>query len=92
MKIDLLVRIVLVVAAICLVKLAFFPDDRSDGLIRSAHAEGSLIEWKNSTRIVSLGNDGATTYVWDYEGKTKVRKYAIVGDSLTLKTYYLESK
>lgn len=92
MKMDLLGKGVLVVIAVCLVRIAFFPGHQSEGIVPSAHADGALIEWKDANRIVSTGNDGATTYVWDYENKTRVRKYSIVGDSLKLRTYYLEGK
>ena len=92
MHIDLLTKGLLIVAAVCLVKIAFFPGVKNEGIIPSAHADGALIEWKDANRIVSTSSDGAATYVWDYEGKTRVRKYSIDGDSLKLKTYFLENK
>jgi hypothetical protein len=83
----------LVVIAVCLVKLAFFPSSASQhGIIPSAYADGGVIEWKDAMRIVTAGNDGSTTYVWDYEGKTKVRKYSIVNGKLVLETFFMESE
>jgi hypothetical protein len=93
MKTDLLVKSLLAIVVICLVKLAFFPSVKSDGILPSAHAEsGGVIEWNNALKIVTAGNDGKTTYVWDYEGKTQVRKYSIEGDSLRLTIFTLKGK
>lgn len=83
----------LAIIALSLFKLAFFPSPSNrQGIIPEVNAQGSVIEWKDAMRIVSSGNDGATTYVWDYEGKTKVRKYSIVKGQLTLETFSLESE
>lgn len=86
-----LLHIAFVFIAVALVKIAFFPSpDSHKGIIPSAHAAGAIIEWKDSKKIVSTGSDGATTYVWDYEHRTKVRRYRIVGDKLELQTFELD--
>lgn len=81
------------VVLVCLVKIAFF-NSRSEtlSLVPAAHADGGILEWNNSLRIVTSGNNGATTYVWDYQGKTTVRKYAIEKGKLTLAIYTLEGE
>jgi len=76
--------------AVSLVKLAFFPTARSMDIVPAAYAQGSVIEWKDSPRIVTAGNDGASTYVWDYDEKTKVRKYTARNGKLILETFKLE--
>jgi hypothetical protein len=76
--------------AVSLLRLAFFPSARPMGIVPAAYAQGSVIEWKNSPRIVTAGNDGASTYVWDYDEKTKVRKYSVRNGKLTLETFKLE--
>ena len=94
MKKQVTVREVLfVLIALALIKIAFFPT-RSDnpGFIPSAHATGSILEWKGSSRIVTTGSDGATTYVWDYDAKTEVRKYFIKGEKLYVKTYRIDKE
>jgi hypothetical protein len=87
---GLYLKVVLTAIAIALLKLAFFSATGADAdLVGRAHA-GSLIEWEDSRRIVTTGPDGSTTYVWDYDEKTKVRRYMIKGDKLTLETFRLE--
>jgi hypothetical protein len=83
-------QVVAVVIALCLCKLAFFsPKDSTAGLIPQAYA-GGIVEWKEALRIVTSSEDGATTYVWDYEGKTKVRKYSIKGNKLVLEVFDID--
>ena len=74
----------------CLVKLAFFPALPGVDLVPSAQAQG-IVEWNNTLRIVTVGDNGATTYVWDYAGKTSVRKYTIEGNELKMKMYELKN-
>jgi hypothetical protein len=82
----------LAVIAVCLVKVSFFPSAAGPrSLIPSAYADGGVIEWKDAMRIVTAGDNGSTTYVWDYEGKTKVRKYSIQKGKLVLEIYNLEN-
>jgi hypothetical protein len=82
--------IVLAVIAICLTKLAFFPATHlGDAVIPPAYAQGGVIEWQGGKRIVTSSGDGATTYVWDYDGKTQVRKYSIKDNALVLETFKL---
>ncbi len=77
------------IIATALVKLAFFPASRpGTGLVTPAHA-GSLIEWDDSRRIVTTNEDGSVTYVWDYDTRTRVRRYRIEGDRLVLETFEL---
>lgn len=80
-----------IIIAISLFKLAFFRN-AGDGiqLIPQAHAEGGILEWKGSDRLVTVSADGATTYVWDYDAKTKVRKYSLEGDALKLQIFELK--
>lgn len=83
----------LAVVLVCLLKLAFFSGrPGSVNLVPSAHADNGIVEWNNSLRIVTAGDNGATTYVWDYQGKTSVRKYAIEKGRLTLSVYSLEGE
>ncbi|OGJ89893.1 MAG: hypothetical protein A2487_09160 [Candidatus Raymondbacteria bacterium RifOxyC12_full_50_8] len=80
----------LAIIALCLVKLAFGPASASlPSLVPSAHAEGGILEWKNPKRLVTSNENGSITYVWDYEGKTQVRKYYIEGNELKLQIYTL---
>ena len=84
---------VFTIIALCLVKLAFFSTSNAPrDLIPGAYADGSIIEWKGSSRIVTTSGDGTTTYVWDYDSKTAVRKYWIEGDSLHMKNFSLSEK
>lgn len=81
-------EVLFILIALALIKIAFSPkgiDNR--GFVPSAHATGSILEWEGSSRIVTTGNDGATTYVWDYDAKTEVRKYFIKDGKLNVKTY-----
>lgn len=88
---DLYVKVVLGAIAAALVKVAFFPAARPVEIIPQAHAQSTgVIEWKDSRRIVSVGDDGATTYVWDYDDKTKVRRYSIKGGKLVLESFKLD--
>ena len=83
-------RVVLAAIAAALLKLAFFPSHQAaPSLVPSAHAAG-VVEWDDSRRIVTTSADGATTYVWDYDEKTKVRRYTIKGDKLSLETFKLD--
>lgn len=87
---GLYLKVVLTAIAVALLKLAFFaPVGSNVDLVGRAHA-GALIEWDDSRRIVTTGQDGSTTYVWDYDEKTKVRRYTIKGDKLTLETFRLD--
>ncbi len=84
---------VCVVIAVLLVKLAFFGDGRGNqGLIPTAHADGSILEWHGSKRIVTSGEDGAATYVWDYDAKTVVRKYFIKDGTLRMQSFKIGKK
>ncbi|MFH0919697.1 MAG: hypothetical protein V1913_04995 [Fibrobacterota bacterium] len=81
------------VVLVCLIKIAFFSNRTGNvDLVPSAHADGGIIEWNNSLRIVTSGNDGAATYVWDYQGKTTVRKYLLEKGKLTLSVYTLDGE
>jgi predicted lipoprotein with Yx(FWY)xxD motif len=82
-------KLVLGAIAVALLKLAFFPAG-GEGVVPRAFAQSAAIEWKDSRRIVTAGNEGATTYVWDYDDKTKVRRYTIKGDKLTLESFKLD--
>lgn len=76
------------VIAIALTKIAFWgSSSQTVSLVPSAYAEGGIIEWNDAKRIVTASADGATTYVWDYEHRTKVRKYQIIDDKLELSVY-----
>jgi hypothetical protein len=80
----------LAVIAVCLLKLAFLGSPGSSaGIIPQAYA-GGVIEWKDALRIVTASDDGATTYVWDYDAKTKVRKYTAARGKLTMEIFELE--
>ena len=76
--------------AACLVKLAFFPALPGVDLVPPAQAQG-IVEWNNTLRIVTVGDNGATTYVWDYAGKTSVRKYYLESGELKMKMYELKN-
>ena len=91
MKSNRLLQVLLAIIAVCLVKIAFLPGEKDVRLVPEAHA-GGILEWKEALRIVTSSDNGAVTYVWDYEGQTRVRKYSIDGDSLRLTSYYLKSK
>ena len=81
----------LALIAFCLVKLAFFPQQASLSLVPAAHAQGGVVELnKDAERMVSTGDNGAVTYVWDYTAKTQVRKYYIEGGKLKLKVFELD--
>ncbi|OGS35592.1 MAG: hypothetical protein A2293_01720 [Elusimicrobia bacterium RIFOXYB2_FULL_49_7] len=81
----------LIFITLCLVKLAFFsPSNVSLDMVPAAHADGGILEWNNSLRIVTSSADGATTYVWDYQGKTMVRKYSLEGNKLKLQVFEIE--
>jgi len=83
----------LAVAAVCLVKLAFFPaPGGGSGVIPRAEANVGIIEWKDAKRIVTAGQDGAVTYVWDYEGKTRVRKYYIEKNTLKMQSFVMDKE
>jgi hypothetical protein len=83
--------IALTICAVCLIKLAFLPGkSTADLLIPRAFAQGGAIPWQDGNRIVTVGDDGATTYIWDYEDKTKVRKYSVKNGKLTLESILLE--
>ncbi len=78
-------EIAFAVIAICLVKLAFFHNPKEPmSIVPQACAQGSIIEWKGGDRIISASQDGATTYVWDYDNRTEVRKYYIKNGELNL--------
>lgn len=84
-------RVTIAVGLGCLVKLAFFNDPTAPiNFIPQAHAQGAIVEWNDARRIVTSGSDGATTYVWDYAGKTKVRRYTLKNDKLTMRQFELE--
>lgn len=76
--------------AVCLVKLAFFTNLSGVDIVPPAQAQG-IVEWNNTLRIVTVGDNGATTYVWDYAGKTSVRRYTIEGNELKMKMYELKN-
>jgi len=82
---------VLMVIALCLIKLSFFSSEKNPGLVSQAHAEGAIVEWNKSTRMVSSGDNGSTAFVWDFTGKTALRKYYIENDKLKMKVYELEN-
>lgn len=83
----------LALIAFCLVKLAFFPQVSDLSLVSAAHAQAGVVELNKETeRMVTTGDNGAVTYVWDYTAKTQVRKYYIENDKLKLKIYELENK
>jgi hypothetical protein len=85
-----LLTIALIIIAVCLAKLAFMPgNSAADLLIPRAFAQGGAIPWQDGNRIVTVGDDGATTYIWDYDDKTKVRKYSVKNDKLTLESIQL---
>jgi len=88
---DWLLKIVLATIALSLFKMAFFPSPQAPllQLVTPAQA-GAAVEWKEAKRILTTNEDGSVTYVWDYEEKTKVRKYAIKGEKLVLETYKIE--
>ena len=86
---GLFTKVVFAAIAVALLKLAFFPNSQQTGIVAPAHAS-SIIEWNESRRIVTTSNDGATTYVWDYDEKTKVRRYQIKGDKLVLETFKMD--
>jgi len=83
-------KVVVGAVAVALLKIAFFPSAAVPPIVPNAFAQGAAIEWKDARRIVTVGNDGATTYVWDYDDKTKVRKYTVKGAKLTLESYRLD--
>ncbi len=83
-------KVVVGAIAVALLKLAFFPAVKAPCIVPNVFAQGSAVEWKDSKRIVTTGNDGATTYVWDYDEKTKVRRYTVKGEKLTLESYKLD--
>jgi hypothetical protein len=90
---NTLVIALLFAIAVCLVKLAFAPSQSAiPSIVPSAYAEGAIIEWKNPKRLVTASSDGACTYVWDYEGKTQVRKYYIEGNELKLQMFTLNEE
>ena len=74
------------VLTLSLIKLAFFPSIGNVDIIPSAHAEGAVIEWKES-RIISTGSNGEVVYIWDFKNKTQVRKYSIRDNKLRLQIY-----
>ncbi len=83
----------IVCIAIALLKLAFFSSGEDTiGIVPSVHATGSIPEWKGSSRIVTTSDDGETTYVWDYDAKTEVRKYFIKDGKLHLTTFKIDKK
>jgi hypothetical protein len=83
-------KVVLAAIAVALLKLAFFPASGGVHLVQPAFAQTGLIEWKDSRRIVTAGDDGATTYVWDYDEKTKVRKYTVQKGKMSLESFSLD--
>ena len=88
---DPVSKIIFGVTAVCLVKLAFFSTHQSrPALIPPAFAEGSIVEWNDAQRIVTTSDDGATTYVWDYTDRTKVRRYSIEKDALKMQLFELD--
>jgi hypothetical protein len=88
---DLFVKLFAAAIAVSLLKLAFFPSDHQTALQLVSPAQaGAAVEWKEAKRILTTNEDGSTTYVWDYEDRTKVRKYSVSGNKLTLETYKLE--
>ncbi len=88
-----LLEVVCVIAAVALTKLALFPDERGNqGIIPAAFADGAILEWQGSKRIVTAGEDGATTYVWDYDAQTVVRKYFIEDGVLKMRSFKIDKK
>ena len=82
--------LVLALIAVCLVKIAFFSPAQEASLIPQAHATGAILEWQGSNRIITSGEEGAVTYVWDYDNRTEVRKYSIKDGQLVLDVYKLK--
>jgi len=86
-----LTRGILLVIAVSLFKIAFLSSENQNlSIIPPAHASGGIMEWHNAKKIVTSGKDGSVTYVWDYEGQTKVRKYSVHMGRLLLENYKLE--
>jgi hypothetical protein len=78
----------LAVVALCLVKVAFFPRSQiGDMIVPQALAQGSVVEWQATKRIVTTSGDGTTIYVWDCDAKTEARKYSIRNDAIVLETF-----
>ncbi len=81
------------IITVCLIKSTFFSGESGDrSIVPSAHATGSILEWQGSNRIVTAGNDGSTTYVWDYDAKTEVRKYFIEKGKLKMQRYKIDKE
>ncbi len=89
-KIGIL-EVLCAVIAVALVKLAFFTPHAvaAPSIIPEAVAQTGILEWNNGERIVTSGEDGAVTYVWDYVHRTEVRKYSVRGGELVLETFRL---
>lgn len=86
----------LFVLALCMLKLAFFPEkgERAStiSLIPQAFAEGGLTPLPlDGNRMVTSGSNGATTYVWDFANKTSVRKYYIEDGQLKMQAFNLKN-
>ena len=91
-KANTKLTVLLTVIAICLFKIAFLSDENQNtGIIPSAHASGVAAWDQKNLRMVTSSIDGATTYVWDYEHQTTVRKYSIENSKLVLTSYHLDN-
>jgi hypothetical protein len=86
---NLLLSALLFVIAACLVKLAFVGPEPRMEIIPQAQAQTGIVEWNNSLKMVTTGDNGATTYVWDYQGKTALRKYYVDNGKLKMKSFEL---
>jgi hypothetical protein len=90
MAFNRLLTIALFICAICLIKLAFMPGkSAADLLIPPAFSQGGALPWQDGNQIVTVGDDGATTYIWDYAERTKVRRYSLKNGKLILETIQL---
>jgi len=85
------VYVLLFIIAVCLLKIAFFPNNHAS-IVPSVSAESGPTEIsKNTEKMITSGENGSVTYVWDYTGKTQVRKYYIQGEKLKLQVFVMEN-
>ncbi len=81
----------LFIIAVCLLKITFFPNNNAS-IVPAVSAESGPTEIsKNTEKMITSGENGSVTYVWDYTGKTQVRKYYIEGGKLKLKVFDMEN-
>jgi len=69
LRFDSMMKLLIGIIALCLIKIAFFNASQpSFSIIPKSYADGSIVEWQQSDKIITANTDGTISYVWDYSG------------------------